>query len=91
MGTNGQEDICGKKRREYTSPIQNFCTTTSQYANVIWGPIYKGDQKSVEAVQRRETKLILIISHLPYEGRLCHLNLPSLQHRRRRGDNDHSI
>ena len=50
------------------------------------GPIYKGDQKSIEAVQRRATKLILIISHLPYEARLRHLNLPSLQHRRGGGD-----
>ena len=49
----------------------------------MWGPISKGDQKSVEAFQRRATKLILIISHLPYEARLRHLNLPSLQHRRR--------
>ena len=57
-----------------------------EYANIIREPIYKGDQKSVEAVQRRATKLLLTISHLPYEARLRHLNLPLLQHRRRRGD-----
>ena len=57
-----------------------------EYANVIWGPIYKGDQKLVEAVQRRATKLISNISNLSYETRLRYLNLPSLHHRRRRGD-----
>ena len=57
-----------------------------EYGNVIWGPHYKEDQKAVEKVQRRATKLITIIKYLPYEQRLQHLNLPSLMHRRRRGD-----
>ena len=57
-----------------------------EYGNVIWGPHYKEDQKAVEKVQRRATKLITSIKYLPYEQRLQHLNLPSLMHRRRRGD-----
>ena len=57
-----------------------------EYGNVVWGPFYKGDIEAVERVQRRATKLIQTIRDLSYEERLRHLNLPSLQHRRRRGD-----
>ena len=41
-----------------------------EYGNVIWGPIYKGDQIMVEKVQKRATKLIPTIWHLPYGERL---------------------
>ena len=57
-----------------------------QYGNVIWGPHYKGDQVMVEKVQKRATKLIPCIRHLPYDQRLKILKLPSLMYRRRRGD-----
>ena len=40
----------------------------------------------IEKVQRRATKLIPSISQLPYQQRLRELKLPSLYHRRRRGD-----
>ena len=56
-----------------------------EYGNVIWHPRYR-DKLEVEKVQRRATKLIPNISHLPYEDRLKVLNLPSLDFRRRRGD-----
>ena len=54
-----------------------------EYGNVIWGPIYKGDQIMVESVQKMATKLIPIVWHLPYGERLKVLKL---MHRRRRGD-----
>ena len=57
-----------------------------EYGNLIWGPFNRADQKLVERVQRRATKLVPEIKHLPYQERLRHLNLPSLYHRRRRGD-----
>ena len=57
-----------------------------EYGNVIWGPFYKGDSQKVERIQRRATKGVTGISSLPYEERLRCLKLPSLQHRRRRGD-----
>ena len=37
-------------------------------------------------IQRKATRMIPSISHLPYHDRLRQLNLPSLQHHRRRGD-----
>ena len=52
----------------------------------MWGPHYRGDQQLVEKVQKRATKMIKNLQHLPYDVRLRYLNLPSLLHRRRRGD-----
>ena len=57
-----------------------------EYANVVWGPFYKTDQQMIEKVQKRATKLIVTIANQTYEERLRHLNMPSLLHRRRRGD-----
>ena len=55
-----------------------------EYANVIWYPKYKSI--SVERVQRRATKLFMEIGHMTYTQRLEYLDLPSLWHRRLRGD-----
>ena len=60
--------------------------THLEYGNVIWGPFYKMDIKAVERIQRKATKMVPEISHLSYEERLRQLKLPSLLHRRRRGD-----
>ena len=57
-----------------------------EYGNVVWGPFNKEDQLLVERVQRRATRLVPNIRHLPYEERLRKLQLPSLQYRRHRGD-----
>ena len=57
-----------------------------EYANAIWGPFYKQDQQVVERVQRRTTQMIPCLSNLSYENRIRSLNMPSLHHRRKRGD-----
>ena len=57
-----------------------------EYGNVIWHPRFRRDSLEIEKIQRRATKLILELKHLPYDKRLRALRLPSLQHRRRRGD-----
>ena len=57
-----------------------------EYANVIWGPFNRADQRKVERVQRRATRLSRDVSHLSYRERLRALGLPSLYYRRRRGD-----
>ena len=57
-----------------------------EYNNVLWGPFYVLDNQKIERIQRKATRIIPSISHLSYHNRLRHLNLPSLQHHRRRGD-----
>ena len=60
-----------------------------KYGNVIWGPHLALDRQSLEKIQRRATKLIPTLHHVPYTDRLALLKLPSLvslQYRRWRGD-----
>ena len=57
-----------------------------EYGNVIWSPRYKADCLEIEKIQRRATKLVPTHRSLPYEKRIRSLKLPSLLHRRRRGD-----
>ena len=57
-----------------------------EYGNIVWGPFNRADQQRVEREQRRATKLVPELRHLPYQQRLRILNLPSLYYRRRRGD-----
>ena len=57
---------------------------TLEYCNSVWGPSFILDQRKIEQVQRRATKLLTPINDKPYEKRLLILELPSLTHRRHR-------
>ena len=57
-----------------------------EYASEVWSPSFKMDINSLEKVQRRATRLVPEIAELPYEERLHHLQLPTLQYRRLRSD-----
>jgi hypothetical protein len=57
-----------------------------EYGNFIWHPRFRRDKVEVEKIQRRATKLVPNLKHLPYEDRIRVLSLPSLEYRRRRGD-----
>ena len=57
-----------------------------EYGNPVWGPYYIIDQRFIEGLQRRATKLVPSIRHHTYPERLQILNLPSLFYRRYRGD-----
>jgi hypothetical protein len=57
-----------------------------EYGHSVWQPHQKGLQSDVEDVQRRATKLIASLKNKPYPERLAALELPSLEHRRMRGD-----
>ena len=61
-----------------------------EYGNLVWGPFNRADQNLVERVQRRATRMVSTIRHLPYDERLRALQLPSLYYRRRRGDMTHA-
>ena len=57
-----------------------------EFSNVAWSPKLAKDKNLIERVQRRATKLVPELKHLPYEDRLKRMKLPSLCYRRARGD-----
>ena len=57
-----------------------------EYGNLICSPRLKKHSIALEKIQRKATKLIPDLREEPYHLRLKALNLPSLKHRRRRGD-----
>ena len=63
-----------------------FVRPTLEYSSAVWGPFFVLDQRKVEKVQCRATRLLPSLRDKPYEERLAALQLPSLAHRRHRGD-----
>ena len=57
-----------------------------EYGHSAWQPSSKQLCQEIENVQRRATKLLSSIANLPYSERLKVLKLPSLEHRRKRGE-----
>jgi len=60
-------------------PHLEFCTSA-------WSPYYAKDKVLIEKIQRRFTRMIPHLRHLPYEERLVKLRLWSLEDRRIRSD-----
>ena len=57
-----------------------------EYGNIIWGPHYLMDQRIVETIQRRATKLVISLHDNDYGTRFTELRSPSLNYHRQRGD-----
>jgi hypothetical protein len=60
-------------------PHVEFCTSA-------WSPHYLKDKHLIERVQHRFSRAFADLRHLPYEDRLRHLNLWTLEERRNRSD-----
>ena len=57
-----------------------------EYGHCVWQPMEKQLCKDIENVQRRATKMLSHLKDLSYSETLKKLKLPSLEHRRARGD-----
>ncbi len=71
------------RRPEFlTQMFKVFVRPKLEYASSVWNPSYLKDIDLIEQVQRRFTKRIPGMSHVPYTQRLEHLELESLELRR---------
>ena len=68
----------------YTALIRHHL----EYATCVWSPHKSGERKLIEGVQRKATKLIPSISEQPYNYRLRHQDVPTLEFGRHRHQTD---
>jgi len=54
-----------------------------EYSNSVWGPTFILDQRKIENVQRRATRLIVSIKDNTYPERFAILDLPSIYYRQK--------
>ena len=66
----------------YTSLVRSHL----EYAQAAWSPHNKGDVRKLEQIQRRATRLVNGTNGMSYSERLRFLDIPTLAHRRQRGD-----
>ena len=57
-----------------------------EYCQSVWSPYFHKHTNAIENVQIRATKAVDGLNNLTYEERLRKIDLPTLAHRRKRGD-----
>ena len=57
-----------------------------EFAATVWNPFLKDDISTLDAVQRKVTKTVTNLRHLPYDDRCKAFNITKLDLRRTRGD-----
>ena len=72
--------------RMFVQLFKSLVRPVLEYGHCIWQPYQKSLCSDIEDVQRRATKLLSSIKDKEYPERLRILRLPTLEHRRLRGD-----
>jgi hypothetical protein len=72
--------------RTFSTLFKTFIRPVLEYCTQVARPCYSSFLSRLESCQRRLTKWCRPIRHLPYQERLCSLNLPTIEKRFLRGD-----
>ncbi|XP_076441119.1 uncharacterized protein LOC143280368 [Babylonia areolata] len=72
--------------KTFVSLYKSLVRPALEYSHSVWQPRHRTLCTDLEDVQRQATRLIGSLKELPYPEHLASLKLPSLKHRRKRGD-----